>query len=188
MIVFVSWLGSKVVGLLRLVVRGHWHLFFSQSMKFWVSSSSISSRKKLSIGQLHWPFNCLDIMPSPNQMKLRNGNSQFIRKLLKHKCFILKHSHKQVLSLCAQKTPSIWQELIKWWKNSNCISLTFSFSLFAETGLQWSLKENLCRTRREKVMYRYFGEIKIHRWCTQTKKMLLDLAAKLLCTWDHYHG
>ena len=32
MIVFVSWLGSKVVGLLRLAVRGHWHLFFSQWM------------------------------------------------------------------------------------------------------------------------------------------------------------
>ena len=49
-------LGSKVVGLLRLVVRGHWHLFFSQSMKFWVSSGSISSRKKLSFScrSLRW--------------------------------------------------------------------------------------------------------------------------------------
>ena len=56
MIVFVSWLGSKVVGLLRLVVREHWHLFFSQSMKFWVSSGSISSRKKLSFSRrsLRW--------------------------------------------------------------------------------------------------------------------------------------
>ena len=56
MIVFVSWLGSKVVGLLRLALRGHWHLFFSQSMKFWVSSGSISSRKKLNFSRrsLRW--------------------------------------------------------------------------------------------------------------------------------------
>ena len=40
-------IGSKAVGLLSLAVQGHWHLFFSQSMKFWVSSGSISSRKKL---------------------------------------------------------------------------------------------------------------------------------------------
>ena len=37
---------------LSLAVQGHWHLFFSQSIKFWVSSGSISSRKKLSFSRL----------------------------------------------------------------------------------------------------------------------------------------
>ena len=55
MIIFVSWLGSQVVGLLSLAVQGHWHLFFSQSMKFWVSSGSISSQKKLSLSRWSKP-------------------------------------------------------------------------------------------------------------------------------------
>ena len=60
MIIFVSWLGSKVVGLLSLAVQGHWHLSFSQSMKFWVSSGSISSWKKLSFSRrsLSWSKPC----------------------------------------------------------------------------------------------------------------------------------
>ena len=44
------------MGLSSLAVQGHWHLFFTQSMKFRVSSGSISSLKKLSFSRrsLRW--------------------------------------------------------------------------------------------------------------------------------------